>query len=414
MKHLIFNNNYVLKPDNGCTLMMARYVGRNLLVGKEDSFNSVIHPIFAMILSFMNGRDYQSCICDAAAYLHVNTELIENFVLKLLNNPKEVLITENMNEGGSLFPPYTIISIDKETIEKRYTPDDFKYDHINLQLGRHLTPSTITLMVNNICVTDCIYCYEDKSMRRQCSIPLSRIISLIHEAHDVRVNTFDVIGGEFFLYSHWKDVLQELRKYDFNPFLSTKMPLTESDVYFLSSIKIKDIQLSIDSMIEKHLMDSIKVREGYVKKMHNCLLLLNKYHIPVLIHSVLTKYNGTVDDMRSIYEIIKNYDNIQEWHIVKGDPTLYPRINYDEIEISSSSMDIVTSYLRNVSETAKMKVVYPNSSKPLEFNEEVTKSAPKSSSAKAMFFNRAFCSGLFSSLYILPDGKVTICEQLYL
>ena len=83
MKHLIFNNNYVLKPDNGCTLMMARYVGRNLLVGKEDSFNSVIHPIFAMILSFMNGRDYQSCICDAAAYLHVNTELIENFVLKL-------------------------------------------------------------------------------------------------------------------------------------------------------------------------------------------------------------------------------------------------------------------------------------------------------------------------------------------
>ena len=71
--------------------------------------------------------------------------------------------------------------------------------------------------------------------------------------------------------------------------------------------------------------------------MHNCLLLLNKYHIPVLIHSVLTKYNGTVDDMRSIYEIIKNYDNIQEWHIVKGDPTLYPRINYDEIEISSSS-----------------------------------------------------------------------------
>ena len=105
--------------------------------------------------------------------------------------------------------------------------------------------------------------------------------------------------------------------------------------------------------------------------------------------------------MRSIYEIIKNYNNIQEWHIVKGDPTLYPRINYDEIEISSSSMDIVTSYLRNVSETAKMKVVYPNSSKPLEFNEEVTKSAPKSSSAKAMFFNRAFCSGLFSSLYIL-------------
>lgn len=29
------------------------------------------------------------------------------------------------------------------------------------------------------------------------------------------------------------------------------------------------------------------------------------------------------------------------------------------------------------------------------------------------FFSRSFCSGLFSSLYILPDGKVTMCEQLY-
>lgn len=35
------------------------------------------------------------------------------------------------------------------------------------------------------------------------------------------------------------------------------------------------------------------------------------------------------------------------------------------------------------------------------------------SEEKAEFFNRTFCSGLFSSLYILPDGQVTICEQLY-
>lgn len=29
------------------------------------------------------------------------------------------------------------------------------------------------------------------------------------------------------------------------------------------------------------------------------------------------------------------------------------------------------------------------------------------------FFSRSMCSGLFSSLYILPDGQVTMCEQLY-
>ena len=29
------------------------------------------------------------------------------------------------------------------------------------------------------------------------------------------------------------------------------------------------------------------------------------------------------------------------------------------------------------------------------------------------FFDRGFCSGNYSSLFILPDGNVTMCEELY-
>ena len=32
---------------------------------------------------------------------------------------------------------------------------------------------------------------------------------------------------------------------------------------------------------------------------------------------------------------------------------------------------------------------------------------------KRKFFSRSYCSGLFSSLFILPNGKVTMCEELY-
>lgn len=410
MKYITFNTNYTLKPDDGRAIIMARFVGRNLIKAADDSFYNFIHPVYAMILSYIDGRDYDTCISDAATFLHVSFELVERFVLKLLDNSSEVFIKKKGEVIGSVFPAYTIISREKECIEKRYEPSIFEYTHLNLKMDRHMTPSSITVMFNNICLTDCVYCYEDKSIRKRCTIPFKRIMELIHEAYDAHVNSFDVIGGEFFLYEHWREVLVELRKYGFNPFLSTKMPISEKDVEFLSKIKIHDIQLSIDSMIEDHLRQSLKVPKGYVENLQKTLKCLYRSHIPVLVHTVLTKYNRSVEDMLSIYDIISKYDNIQEWHVVKGDPTLYPRVNYKDIEIDKEAMNNIVAYLKNVSANSKFNVILPHVDY-LETNKDGKNSEVVMS--KESFFSRSYCSGLFSSLYILPDGKVTICEQLY-
>ena len=44
MKYILFNENLVLKPDEGRTLILASLVGRNLLIGQDDSFTDIIHP----------------------------------------------------------------------------------------------------------------------------------------------------------------------------------------------------------------------------------------------------------------------------------------------------------------------------------------------------------------------------------
>lgn len=254
MRFITFNPYYVLKPDEGRALIMAKLIGRNLLKGVDDSFTNVIHPIYAMILSYLDGRAYDDCINDAATDLGVSQELIEGFVTSLLDKNDKVYIKSG--ELSSAFPPKTIISLPAYTNNKRYLAKMFDYSSIDLCLKRHATPSTITLMLNNICLTDCIYCYQDKTRVANCQIPLERIKELIHEAKQLHVNTFDVIGGEFFLYKHWREVLQELRKYDFNPNISTKVPLAESDIKFLSDLNVYDIQISLDSAIEEHLKAS--------------------------------------------------------------------------------------------------------------------------------------------------------------
>lgn len=261
---IILNPNYVLKPDEGRVLVMATLVGRNRLTGIDDSFTNIIHPIYAMIISFIDGREYSECINEAARALGVAKDLIEGFIEKLVDNPKQVYLKSG--DKISAFPPQTIITIPSRSPSRRYNPEIFSYSELDLRMKRHLTPSTITLMVNNICATNCIYCYQDKRRVAQCTIPLSRIFELIHEARELNVNTFDVIGGELFLYRYWREILRELRKYGYNPYLSTKIPLTEDDIVFLSEIGICDLQVSIDSLIEKHLVSSLKATQGYVKK----------------------------------------------------------------------------------------------------------------------------------------------------
>lgn len=412
MEYIAFNPLYTLKPDEGRTLVMARLMGRNMLDGIEDSFTNAIHPIYAMILSFVDGREKSLCISSAAESLNVSAELVEKFVNNLIDNPKQIAM--KANSGVSTFPPHTIVSSTQPMHEHRYQPEMFEYDKADVVMKRHATPSVLTLMVNNTCVTDCIYCYQDKSRRAHCTIPLERIIELIREAKQLNVNTFDVIGGEFFLYPHWREVLAELRNNDYNPYLSTKMPVDEAIVRTLAQLNVLDIQISLDTLIDSHLADSLKVKPGYAERMADSLRLLDKYHIPVMIHSVLTRHNGSEDDMKSLYDLFSTLGNIKDWHIVKGDPTLYPRAPYSEIEISAEAMGEAIRYLASIAKTSRFSIRYPEMM-PQDVDNQLSEAdMPAEADREEKFFdNRTFCSGLFSSLYILPDGKVTICEQLY-
>ena len=366
-----------------------------------------------MILSFMNGKEYEVCVRNASNFLNIPYNLVADFVDKLVDNKKCVFIKSKENEN-SMFFPNTIISLDEETIQERFNPNDFNYSEVDLKLGRHLTPTRVTLMFNNICYTDCIYCYEDKSIKVNCNIPYNRIIEIIREAKDLHVVSFDVVGGEFFLYNRWKEIIKELRECGFSPYLSTKMPLSRTDVQVLADLKIRDIQVSLDSMIEKHLKDSIRIKDGYVSKMTSSLKLLEEYHIPVMLHSVLTQHNDSIDDMKSIYEVCKGFSNISSWHIVKGDKTLYPRTDYKNIEIESNKMLKICEYLRNIAKESPFPIKYPSMPQENKSSPEETivlTNEMRNEIDKRNFFSRSYCSGLFSSLFILPNGKVTMCES---
>lgn len=114
--------------------------------------------------------------------------------------------------------------------------------------------------------------------------------------------------------------------------------------------------------------------------------------------------------MSSIFDIIKNLSNLIDWHIVKGDESLYPKDNYQNIEIKSDDLNKIIDYLEILKREGSVKIHIPE--RPIG-NIVSQNHSEINSQQVTQFFQRSFCSGLFSSLYILPDGNVTICEQLY-
>lgn len=205
--------------------------------------------------------------------------------------------------------------------------------------------------------------------------------------------------------------MTELRKNGYHPYLSTKKPLSEDEVKFLADLNIHDLQVSIDSLIEAHLVPSLNVKSGYVNSIRNTLALLRKYGIPLKVHTVLTKYTCNVEDIDSIFLELKDKDNLIDWHIVKADPSLYPRRPYDSFIFSAENLNVVIDHLEILKNTSGLSIRYPEKVRENEPVSDVLNTSLIKN--EKLFFNRSFCSGLYSSLYILPDGKVTICEQLY-
>jgi radical SAM domain protein len=396
-----FNPLYYIKPDKGRAIIMAAQLGRNTELHINETFETIIHPLHAMILSFFDGRELEDVIHDIQINIRIEEGLLKHFVRDLLNC--KTYLRVKCNGGFSVFPPNTLIT-GTYNREKRLSWRNYIYETVNLGMRRHYTPSSITLMVNNICYTQCHYCYADKRQKVSCTIPFERIKEIIQEASSLHVRTFDVIGGEFFLFDNWYELLKVLHANNFHPYLSTKLPLHETTVTKLKDSGIQDIQVSLDSLIGGHLATSLFVDESYAYKIQKTIFLLDKYKIPIYIHTVLSQRTGSIEDIKSIYNFIKDIPSIKEWKIDKAGKSMYANTPYEDIEIPEKGVETIAMFIDSIKDDVAFPIRAP---RPKVANQLVENMKEED------FFTRGLCSGNYSSMFILPDGKVTMCEELY-
>ncbi|HED05356.1 MAG TPA: radical SAM protein [Ignavibacteria bacterium] len=396
------NEDYILRHDKYRSFIASREKIKN---GGTPEWVSMIHPEQAKLFSFFtHGLTLNNSVEELSKYIGITFKEGLNLIKPYIDNDKGFYTSFNGNEFE--IPQKFIIQ--GECTYKRISITDFEYETLDFETKRVFTgPMFITLMLSNVCITSCIYCYADTNHKVKNYLPLVKIKDIIRQAYELNVNSFSVIGGEIFSYPDWKEVLIELKKYSFYPdIISTKKPLNEKDIAFLESIGIKKIQFSFDSISEKILscMLGLWSSKSYRKMFTNTLDVLNKRNFEIQIAITLTNINSNVNDIKELLDFLSQYASIVSVNIGPAFYSLYREINFSNWGISKKDFIDITKFIDNIKNRYEFTI---------NLDTSYTERGFYSCSTGSSNFSGASCSANQEHMFILPDGQVTICEQLY-
>ncbi|MCP4220094.1 MAG: radical SAM protein [bacterium] len=292
----VVNPAYTLKVDGNRIFIFNKSTDP-----VNTNFIGVVHPIYAILLSLFDGaKCLDEVVTQISTLLKKDKKSAVSLVSPLIENRESVYI-EYENTLFS-FPENLLIEMSAGIIPGKYNTKDFLIpkNRLDIDNWRLHSPLDALFMVNTICSTNCVYCYADRNDRADCGIPLKRLKELICEAKDLGMRSFDITGGELFLYRHWEELLGQLVENGFFPYISTKSPLKQSVVRKLKNLGIDKIQVSIDSIVKDELVAILDVEENYYGKLLDTIRYLNEEGFQIYTNTQISSSNsGSIDKLMS-------------------------------------------------------------------------------------------------------------------
>lgn len=388
---------------------MAQEIRRQTLdiTNKKDfttGFAWPIHPYIATIINYFDGnRTLEQTIHKISAETDLSMEDVTNSIAKIFLN-KEIVFYPIKDKNISLPLPINVLIVNKKNFVRENALSNVDIDYIienmDFTQKRLSIPNECTLMINNTCYTNCIYCYVDKRQVHN-MLPFERWREIISEARKLNMRDCQINGGDLFSYKYWYELLCCLQEHNYSPYISTKYPLTETMVAKLASLGIQKMQFSIDSVNKASLSSILKVNSDYLEKIQNTFLLLKKYGISFCVKSVITKYNDSINEIIDLIQFVTSFDNLTDMSLAPGEYSIYNN-NFASFRSSKKQLDIIHQYVDNLKNPQVGMQDYMEPTSNMTYEEK-----------QLDFSKRAACSANTTSFLVLPDGKVTYCEQTY-
>lgn len=397
MTKYIINPHFVLRHAKTKTFILTRpdYGTKPII--------SVIHPIYGMMLSFFNGIEKETAYNQIANLLELPIDKVQKQLDMLIDNP------EPIHNGMSTFPPHFLIEYKEGDTRHNYTYTDFLYENVDLCMGRLDAPSDIICNLTLRCVTSCIYCYADRKNNMDKQMPIELIEKILNEAKEIGVVHFKLMGGEVLLYKGWERIVEKMVGYGYQPDISTKYPMTEEQLNNWKKMGAtkSPIQISLDTLIKEHLYEILRVKDPYYDAIINTFNLMEKLEINYVVHTVISNRNDLVEDIKSLYNFFKRKKHLLNWMFDPAKCSMYNGLEYKAYKTNRTALENINKYIDQINQEKSFDFTLKKPQLMLDFN-----LVPKVERIRK-FPNRRMCSGNLNAMYILPDGQVTICEELY-
>ncbi|WP_169738480.1 radical SAM protein [Afifella pfennigii] len=286
---------------------------------------------------------------------------------------------------------------------RRYAPEDFLVPAERLDLESRLeAPFAMILKPTSRCKTNCLYCYaprQDAGRKREMS--LERILQLLREAHGIGVRQVNLCGGDGFARSDFLSIVEEAVGLGFVTDISTKVPLTEGQARRLAASGLDYLQVSIDSA-DAAISDKMVGRRGHHAALLQSIRDLKAAGLYVRTNTVVTRHNVTT--MAQTVEMLAGLgiDNIK---ISPAFPSQHLEgADYVICEEEAEALEEEVARLQRQWGPRGVDVLYSRL-KPAEAMGPEEK-------RRFWFHGRGRCSGGRSAVFVTPEGKVTLCEQV--
>lgn len=362
----------------------------------------VIHPVYAMMLSFFNGEELSVIFNKISDYFNLSEEKVEHFLTPLIKNKQRI-----KNKFGA-FPKNLIVEYDAHMPKHNYKPEDFTYGELDLRISRFKKPVDLVFNVTMKCRTSCLYCYADrKNPNGKNLLPIERVESIIEEAKELGVIKLKLMGGEVFMHKDWYRILKKLSECGYRPDLSTKVPLKQRHIEAIKELNIAPIQFSLDTMIKSNLYKVLNVKDPYYQEVLDTFELLETNKIEYSVHTVISNLNDSIEDIDSLKDFFLSKKYLIEWAFDVAKCSMYLDYEYSDYKITYDRYLKLKEYIKNIDNenifNFKLRL-------PFARNYKESYNIDK---LKELYSQRTPCSGNLLGFYILPDGKVTLCEELY-
>lgn len=306
------------------------------------------------------------------------------------------------SEDGADGSPLVEVDERNRASVRQYNPMDFVIpeERINLTDPRLRKPYLITFLPTLFCARRCVYCHVRTSPQPEDDpIPRARLEEIFAELRELGVEVLRMSGGDPFARKDLFDVIESAIEEDLVPDMAAKLGLSYYEALRLRDLGVRLVQVDLDSA-DPTIADRMAGLKGYHLRVFRVLDSLRRAGLSVRVKTVLTPL--TAPAIGRLLDYLGGLGNVMRVRLVSNGGPLF--CSRQDSVLSQADRDLVEAQARD------RRSLYPHMRISLSLP------APAPGSREEMerrWRERPVCLANRHGFTILPDGRVTACEELY-